>query len=276
MSMDVKEAIRKECSRRRLSPRTIKTYQFCVERFLNKSNKTIDKLSKKDVREFLEDLDNKGRAGKTLNVYHMAIKLFMEDILKKKMWLKIKYSKKTEKIPVVLTKEEVKNLINSIKNEKHKLMIKLLYSSGMRVSELTNLRVGDLEIDNKYGYVRQGKGNKDRLFIIADNIKEDILSLIQKEKLDQDGFLFKSIRNKNYDSVTIRKIIKDATKKSKIDKNISPHTLRHSFATHLIENGYSVSEVQSLLGHKSPETTFIYLHTASPNLIKVKSPLDEL
>lgn len=274
--MDVKEAIRKECSRRRLSPRTIKTYQFCVERFLNKSNKTIDKLSKKDVREFLEDLDNKGRAGKTLNVYHMAIKLFMEDILKKKMWLKIKYSKKTEKIPVVLTKEEVKNLINSIKNEKHKLMIKLLYSSGMRVSELTNLRVGDLEIDNKYGYVRQGKGNKDRLFIIADNIKEDILSLIQKEKLDQDGFLFKSIRNKNYDSVTIRKIIKDATKKSKIDKNISPHTLRHSFATHLIENGYSVSEVQSLLGHKSPETTFIYLHTASPNLIKVKSPLDEL
>lgn len=276
MSVDINEAIRKECSRRRLSPRTIKTYQQCVERFLRKTNKSIDKLSKKDVRLFLEDLDNKGRAGKTLNVYHMAIRLFMQDILKKKMWLNIKYSKVPKRLPVSLTKEEIKKLINSIKNEKHKLMIKVLYSSGMRVSELTNLRIEDLELDKNYGFIRQGKGNKDRLFIIAKNVKQDILGLIKKENLGSEGFLFISLRNKKYDIGSIRLMLKNSAKKAEIKKNISPHTLRHSFATHLVENGYSVSEIQALLGHKSPETTFIYLHGASPNLIKVESPLDKL
>lgn len=276
MPMDVNEAIRKECSRRRLSPRTIKTYQFCVERFLNKTNKTIDKLSKKDVREFLEELDNKGRAGKTLNVYHMAIKLFMEDILRKNMLLNIKYSKTPKRLPVVLSKEEIKRLFDAISNKKHRLMIRILYSAGLRVSELINLRIEDLEIDKNYGFVRHGKGNKDRIFIIADNIKQDILTLVTDEKLGTNGFLLRSMRNKCYDSATIRSIVKNATKKAKINKKVSPHTLRHSFATHLIENGYSVSEVQSLLGHKSPETTFIYLHSASPSLIKVRSPLDNL
>mgnify|MGYP005627257631 CR=1 FL=1 len=276
MPIDVNEAIRKECSRRRLSPRTIKTYQHCVARFLRKTNKSVDKLSKKDVRLFLEDLDNRGRAGKTLNVYHMAIRLFMQDILKKKMWLNIKYSKVPKRLPTSLTKEEIKKLINSIKNEKHKLMIKVLYSSGMRVSELTNLRIEDLELDKNYGFIRQGKGNKDRLFIIAKNVKQDILGLIKKENLGSEGFLFISLRNKKYDIGSIRLMLKNAAKKAEIKKNISPHTLRHSFATHLVENGYSVSEIQALLGHKSPETTFIYLHGASPNLIKVESPLDKL
>lgn len=274
MPLDINEAIRKECSRRRLSSRTIKTYQLCVKIFLNRTNKSIDKLSKKDVREFLEYLSEKGRAGKTLNVYHMAIRLFMEDILHKRMWLNIKYSKTPKRLPVVLSKEEIKRLLEEIINEKHKLMVEMLYSAGLRVSELINLKVEDLDIENNYGFVRHGKGNKDRIFIIAESIKQKISNIILKENLS--GFLFVSMRKKKYDSVTIRKIIKDATKKAKINKRVSPHTLRHSFATHLIENGYSVSEVQSLLGHKSPETTFIYLHSASPTLIKVKSPLDEL
>ncbi len=276
MVLDVNNAIRKECSRRRLSPRTIKTYQQCVERFLRKTNKSIDKLSKKDVRLFLEDLDNKGRAGKTLNVYHMAIRLFMQDILKKKIWLNIKYSKVPKRLPISLTKEEIRKLINTIKNEKHKLMIKVLYSSGMRVSELINLRIEDLELEKNYGFVRQGKGNKDRLFIIAKTIKQKIFDLIEKEDLGNEGFLFISLRKKKYDPGSIRLILKKASEEAKILKNVSPHVLRHSFATHLIEDGYSVSEVQSLLGHKSPETTFIYLHVASPNLIKVQSPLDKL
>jgi site-specific recombinase XerD len=276
MPLDVKEAIRKECSRRRLSPRTIHTYQQCVERFLRKTNKPIGKLSKKDVRLFLEGLDKKGRAGKTLNVYHMAIKLFMEDILNKRMWLNIKYSKAPKKLPVFLTREEVKKLIDSMKNEKHRLMIKLIYSSGIRVSELANLKVGDLELDKNYGFVRGGKGNKDRLFIIAKNIKRGILSHIEEGNLKKSDFLFVSLRKKKYDTGTIRLIIKDAAKKAGITKNVSPHVLRHSFATHLIEDGYSVADVQLLLGHKSPETTFIYLHAASPNLIKIESPLDTL
>jgi len=122
--------------------------------------------------------------------------------------------------------------------------------------------------------VRGGKGNKDRLFIIAVSLKNEIRKLMELKGMDD--WLFVSQRGKKYSLETLQKIIKKARKDAKIKKRISCHTLRHSFATHLIEDGYSVSEVQALLGHKSPETTFIYLHTASPNMIKVKSPLDNL
>jgi len=269
--MDPNEAIRKEGFRRRFSPRTIKTYQHCVEKFLNKTNVPIDKLSKKDVRLFLERLSDKNVAGSTLNVYHMAIKFFMEEVLNKRMKLNIKYSKVPKRLPIVLTKEETKNLINSIDNEKHKLMIELLYSSGMRVSELINLKIKDLE--GKYGWVREGKGRKDRPFILANKLKKDVEKLCKDKNPEEH--LFRSYKSK-MSTRTVQEIIKKACKKSGITKKVHPHTLRHSFATHLIENGYSVSEVQSLLGHKSMDTTMIYVHLARPNLINVKSPLDGL
>lgn len=146
----------------------------------------------------------------------------------------------------------------------------------LRVSELINLKMNDLELEKGYGYVRHGKGNKDRLFIIADSLKKDIEKFIGLKKLNELDYLFTSIKGKKYSPESLRCIVKDSVKKAKINKNISCHTLRHSFATHLIENGYSVSEVQALLGHKSPETTMVYIHLASPNMIKVKSPIDSL
>ncbi len=211
-----------------------------------------------------------------MNVYHMAIRFLFENVLDKKIWINIKYSKVPEKLPVVLSKEEVKRLFNSINNTKHKLMIQLMYSSGLRVSELLNLIVEDLEIDKNYGFVRGGKGNKDRLFIVANNLKDEIKKLIVDEKLNEDSFLFKSNRNKKYSVRSLQQIIKKASKLAKIKKSVSCHTLRHSFATHLIENGYDVSNVQAMLGHKSPETSLIYIHLASPNMINIKSPLDSL
>jgi len=272
--LDWKASLQKECKRRNYSERTSKTYTYCIERFLKFTNKNLDKISKKDVREFLENLSEKGKSGSTMNVYHMAIRFLFQNVLDKKMWINIAYSKIPEKIPVILTKDDVKKLFDSIKNEKHRLMAELLYSSGLRVSELVNLTVQDLDIERGYGWVRRGKGNKDRLFIIADSLKTKINKLIDEEKLLPESHLFYSNRKTKYNIRSLQQILKTASKKSKIGKKVSPHTLRHSFATHLIENGYSVSEVQGLLGHKSPETTFIYLHTAAPTLIKVKSPLD--
>jgi len=274
--IDINKAVKRECERRRYSNKTISTYLYCINRFLKWSRKELGKISKKDVREFLEALSEKGMAGKTMNVYHMAIKFLFEDVLHKKMWINIRYSKENKKLPVVLDKDEIKRLINSIKNNKHKLMVELMYGSGMRVSELTNLCIKDLEIDKGFGFVRKGKGNKDRLFLIPSRLKDKIKDLIKKEKLESEMFLFCSLREKNYDNRTLNEIIKKACKKAKINKKVSCHTLRHSFATHLIEQGSSVSEVQSLLGHKSPETTFTYLHLLKPNMIKVKSPLDIL
>ena len=128
-------------------------------------------------------------------------------------------------------------------------------------------RLIDLENDHK---------RRDRLFIIAEILKGNLKDLIKHEKLKLEDYLFSSNRRSRYHTRSLQQILKTAVIRAEINKDVTPHTLRHSFATHLIENSYSVAEVQSLLGHKSPETTFTYLHTASPNLIKVKSPLDFL
>lgn len=274
--VDVEEAIKRECERRRYSSKTIKTYIYCINRFLKFARKGIDKISKKDVRLFLEYLSKKERAGSTMNVYHMAIRFLFEEVLDKRIWIDIKYSKVPQRLPVVLSRDEIKRLFHVMDNKKHRLMIQLMYSAGLRVSELINLCVKDLELDKNYGWVRFGKGGKDRLFVISDKLKPAIKELINEEELGPEYYLFCSNREKKYHMRSLQQIIKKAAKKAKLQKKISCHTLRHSFATHLIEDGYSVSEVQAILGHKSPETTFVYVHTASPKLIKIKSPLDSL
>lgn len=276
MVIDVHDSVKRELRRRKYSEKTIKTYLYCIDKFFSKCHKTIDKISKKEIKEFLNEISKKGKAGNTINVYLNALKFFFEEILGKKMKLNIKYSKIPKKIPLILTKQEIKNLFDFIENKKYRLMTKLMYSAGLRVSELINLKIKDLEIDDGYGWVRKGKGKKDRLFIIAESLKDEIRKFIGSKKLDEYGYLFVSNRRDKYSIRTLQSIIKKAVKKAGLDKKISCHTLRHSFATHLIEDGYSVSEVQSLLGHTSPKTTFTYLHTSAPNLINVKSPIDDL
>ena len=200
----------------------------------------------------------------------------MEYVLnKRKYFYNIKYSKTSKRLPEVLEKQEVIDLIGAIKNAKHRLMVKLIYSAGLRVSELLNLRVCDIDITNNFGYIRHGKGNKDRIFIIADSLKKEILDFILINSLKTDSLIFNSYRGK-MSSSSVREIVKKAAKKAKIEKRIHPHTLRHSFSTHLIENGYSVTDVQSLLGHRSPETTMIYIHMVSPKFIAIRSPFDDL
>ena len=179
-------------------------------------------------------------------------------------------------IPIYQSEEEIKKLFESIKNPKHSFMILLMYSAGLRVSELLNLKVRDLELDKGYGYVRNGKGGKDRLIILSKKLIPGLKRIIELQELNENDLIFKSNRDKKYSQRTIQRIIKKACKRANIKRKIHPHTLRHSFATHLIENGYDVTNVQALLGHKSPETTLIYTHIASPNLINTKSLLDNL
>src|SRR3989344_2293329 len=240
--MDINDEIKKEALRRGYSLKTIKTYQKCVERFLKTCNKEVSKISKRDVKEFLYNLIKKERAGNTINVYLNALKFFFEEILNKRMRLNIKYSKKPKRLPIVLTKDEIKRLIESL--------------------------------ENNYVWVREGKGKKYRLFIIAESIKRELQDYVKNNNIN--GWLFPGNKRNHLSQRTVAAIIKNATKIAKINKKVHTHTLSHSFATHLIENGYSVSDVQNLLGHNSPETTMIYLHTASKNMIKVKSPLDSL
>ena len=273
--MDVEHLMKRELLRRGYSPRTMNSYGLCLKQFFNyHKDKNPRKITKKDVTDFIDNLVDKNRSGNTINVYFNAIKFFMENILNKRLFYNIKYSKTPKKLPVVLSKEEVKRLIDSIENTKHKLMIKIMYSAGLRVSELTKLKIEDLEIENNYGWVRMGKGRKDRLFIIAKSLKEELRKYIKDNKLTY--WLFNGNKDLHISSRTIQEIVRKAGNKAKLNKKIHPHTLRHSFATHLIEDGYDINSIQSLLGHNSPKTTMIYLHVSTNKMINVKSPLDSI
>ncbi|MBI2151892.1 tyrosine-type recombinase/integrase, partial [Candidatus Woesearchaeota archaeon] len=197
-------------------------------------------------------------------------------VLRKRLTLNIQFSKTRRTLPNFLTKEETVHFLNTITNPKHRLMIKLLYGAGMRVSELVNLKVKDFNFNCNFGWVRQGKGRKDRLFIIPLHLKEELIKWIEEQKLTGESWQFPGIGNNHYSVSSIQAIVKQAKKDAGLIKNVHPHTLRHSFATHLIQNGYAVTELQPLLGHSRLETTMIYVHMACPNMLNVKSPLDEL
>ena len=273
--MDIIYLMKREMNRRRYSQRTIETYEYCFNEFLKWCKKEPRKVNSHDIKEFLYMLSEKNKSASTMNIYLNAIKFPLENILNKKhFFIDMPFSKVPKKLPIVLSKEEVSKLIENISNNKHKLMIKLMYSAGLRVSELLNLKIEDFDFENNLGWVRQGKGNKDRIFIIAGSIKEELKEHI-KNNCQVSNYLFTS-NNHQLSTRTVQEIIKAAAKKSNLRKKVHPHTLRHSFATHLIENGYDITSVQSLLGHSSVETTMVYVHIASKKLISVKSPLDSL
>jgi len=273
--MNPSETIRRELTRRRYSPRTISTYIGCLERFLNWSKKPVNKITKRDVREWIERHSDKGNSGNTMNVNLMALKFYFEQCLGRKMWIDIKYSKVPKKIQRFLTKEEVKKLMANISNWKHRLMIQLMYGAGLRVSEVCNMKISQL-INRKegYGYVRNGKGGKDRLITIHPILTEKINNLIKIEELSEEAYIFTTNRGSKYNIRTLQTIVKKAARNAKLHnwKEIHPHTLRHTFATHLIENDYTLSDVQAMLGHKSPETSMIYTH-GTGKMVGVKSPI---
>ena len=190
----------------------------------------------------------------------------------KKTEFNIPNYKKESKIPEILNKEEIRKIIDSIKNLKHKLMIQLIYSAGLRVSELISLRTKDIDIERNVIYIRQGKGAKDRISLFPESIKKDFLKYLLQ--CSPKNYLFESNRQKKYSSKSVEKIVEKASKE--LGKKIRPHTLRHSFATHLLEQGIDIRKIQKLLGHKNLRTTQIYTHVANTDIKNIKSPLDLL
>lgn len=275
--MDAIELVKKEALRRRYSYKTISVYCYCLQKFLQ-TYRDVDPraIKKQDIQKYLDRFVERDAPGNTINVHLNAIKFLYEEVLRKRLTVNIRYAKTPRTLPEVLTKEETEQLFSVISNKKHLLMITLLYSAGLRVNELVHLKVRDLQLDKNYGWVRNGKGGKDRLFIIAKKIKDDLEEWIGSNNLSADDWLFRGRGKRHITTRSIQAIVKSMKRKAKIGKNIHPHTLRHSFATHLIENNYAVTDIQPLLGHSSPETTMIYAHIASPRMIAVESPFDTL
>lgn len=256
------------------SEHTIKNYIRANKSLLDFTGKTPEDIGEDDIKKFMaENLLDK--ASSSVILFLSAIRYAFSSLLKKDPTLGIRRPKKEQKIPAVLTKEEVKKLLGSMENKKSKLMLSLIYACGFRVSELVNLKIKDLDFDENIGHVIQAKGKKDRIFNIPLNLKKALMKNAEKQKQDGKEYIFTGPKGKLSDR-NIQKIMKKAASRAEIKKNVHPHTLRHSFATHLLENNVDIRKIQELLGHADLSTTQIYTHISKEELKKIKSPIDSL
>ncbi|OGI10202.1 MAG: hypothetical protein A2Y40_03785 [Candidatus Margulisbacteria bacterium GWF2_35_9] len=256
---------------RNLSPKTIKAYCHAIEELYKFYNKSPKDISQEEVKQYLLQKMDKGYSPQTISLTLNAINFLYREIYKKPLTINIKHPKRPQKLPVLLTREEIEKLLNSYENQKHRLLIALSYSAGLRVSEAVNLKVGDMDLSENLLFVRAGKGQKDRRTVISEKITKDILRLSAgKEPAD---FLFDSQQGGAITIRTAQKVFEQGLAKVAIKKKATFHSLRHSFATHLLENGVDIRYVQELLGHSNIRTTQKYTQLTNLALKNIKSPL---
>lgn len=262
------ERLKRELEIRNYSKKSVKSYIGSVENFLNfAKNKGLNENSVKEhIQKQIEKKDPS-----TVSSEISAIKFFFENIIKQKIYLK--HPKRNKKIPEILTKEEVKRMIEATLNIKHKLILKILYGCGLRVSELVNLKKEDVNFNEGLIHIKLSKGRKDRFVKIPESLKDELESYC---KLDENKPLFPSNRGEKLTTATIQKIVKNSAKKASIKKEVYPHLFRHSFATHLLEQGVDLRIIQKLLGHSDIKTTQIYTQISQASIKNIKSPLDNL
>jgi site-specific recombinase XerD len=250
--------------------KTRKTYLAVFkgfDKFLDE--KEIKDSEDSDVRDYLAYLNRKGHSNISLNLVISAIK-FAFGVFGKE--LVIKRPKKEKHLPSVLSKEEVRRILGVEMNPKHRLILRTIYGLGLRISELRNLKPEHIEFDRGMVLVKNSKGAKDRYVKLPDSLSKELRNFIE---LNGGEYVFFG-RSKKINLKTIQKIFENALKKSRIGKKASCHTLRHSYATHLLEDGTDIRIIQKLLGHSKLETTQIYTHVSNFQLQNIKTPLDNL
>jgi len=259
-----------EIKLRGFSSKTIRMYKLYNQQFLEKYDIEPKEVEEDDIKLFIADKMTDGLEPRSLGVVKSALLFYYNEILGNKF--EIKTPKVKRKVPVVLTKEELNSLFDVIINKQHKLILKLYYSSGLRLSEAINLRKKNIEFSEKVIWVRDGKGGKDRMSILSESLSKELEEFCQYKK--NNDFLFVNKRGEPLSERSVQLIIEKARKKSGIAKDIHIHTLRHSFATHLLEAGVDIRKIQELLGHADLSTTQVYTRVSNKELKKIKSPLD--
>lgn len=271
--------MRKDILLRGLSKNTLESYTLNARIFLEYCKRPAEKLNEHDIRNFLWHLINEKKASPgTVNSYSAAIRFLFAVTLNRTLnYLQIPRQKKRKTLPEVLTREEVFSIIESCKNIKHKAMLMVIYSAGLRVSEAAALKIHHIDSKTMRVFVECGKGGKDRYTLLS----EACLYILREywktyRPKHPEGWLFLGTYEMSH--ITSRGIafaFNEAMKRTNITKNVSIHTLRHSFATHLLEDGATLLQIKELLGHASIQSTTIYLHLANVTL-GIKSPLDNL
>lgn len=260
--------LKNRCILRGFSNQTIESYVYNVKRFLEFLEKSRLNLSNEGIKSYLL-IQNVGI--NTSRLQHASISFFFREVLNKPFTLdEVPIKKKQKQLPKLISKEKIKQMIDLTDNIKHKLIIKLLYSSGLRLQELINLKRKDIDFEREILNVKKGKGNKDRITLISENLKLDLLKYYSNN-LFKTEYVFEG-RNGKYTKKSVQKVLYLAGKKVGI--KVTPHMLRHSFATHLLESGTDIRHIQKLLGHSDLKTTEIYTHVSTKDLSNIKSPLD--
>ncbi|HIH38889.1 tyrosine-type recombinase/integrase [Candidatus Woesearchaeota archaeon] len=257
------------------SPKTIKAYIDCNSKLLIYSNKESTDITSSDVKAFLAHLiSDKKLKPRSVSLFLSSIKYFYQEIMHRDVCRGIKPPKLDKKLPTVLTKEEVKSLFSVIKNKKHRILARLLYSSGLRVSEAVSLRINDMDLQENTGIVKSGKGGKDRNFILSLTLNFEIQAYSSSRK-EHSEYLFPAAKG-HISERQAQKVISTAARLAGIKKRVHCHVLRSTFATHLLDAGTDIRVIQELLGHANLSTTERYTKVSTELIKKVRSPLDRL
>jgi integrase/recombinase XerD len=274
---NVKQRMIDDMNLRGLAPRTQDRYLHAVKALAEYYHRPLSKINERQVRKYLLYLiESKGYAKSTFNIDLSAIKFLYRRTLSRE-WnlLQLKGTKKSKKLPIVLSRDEVWSLLDQVQRPLPRMCLTLMYTCGMRVSEAVNLRLDDIDGKRMVIWVRNAKGYKDR------SVPLPIQTLTQLRiywlKYKPKIFLFPS--KKSTVPVTtncVQRCLKATVRQSKIQKNVSCHTLRHSYATHLVEAGVHLRVIQALLGHKSITTTFIYMHLTQGTMVSVQKKINEI
>lgn len=257
------------------SPRTIKMYTLYLDDFLQHAKKEPAQVTRDDIVGFMAGMKERGNSNATLGLAHAALKYFLKDYLKLTAIDDVKVPKKAKTLPAILSKDEVKALLHGAKTGRDRLLLQFIYSTGVRVSEAVHMKAEDINFKEKIGKVRSGKGAKDRIIILSRNWCAMGKKYAERKKV-KSPFLFSKKNGKPITSDTVQRIVRKAAKRAGITKEVTPHSLRHCFATHLLEAGENIRNIQELLGHANLNTTQIYTHVSTEQLKKVQSPFDDM
>ncbi len=262
---------------RRYSDRTIPMYVKAVKDFINWLDKEVEEVSNVDVQRYnLEQIINKNYSLSYQNQVVSALKLFFQKVNKRSIRIEeVERPRREHKLPVVLSKQEIRSLLNATHNHKHKVMLSITYACGLRRSEVLNLRPEDIDSPSGLLQIRQAKGRKDRRVPISKKTIQMLREYYQSYKPTQ--WLFEGeYRGRQYSESSIQSVMKTSLRKAGITKKATLHTLRHSFATHLMDTGVDTRIIQELLGHSSIKTTQLYTHLTTRALKNIQSPFDDL
>jgi len=261
----------------RYSKNTIKTYKGLFEEFINYYHKfDINNIDEKMIIAFLRYLVIERKISTSYqNQSINAIKFYYERVLggQRKIYL-VERPRREKTLPEVLSEKEIIEVIRHINNIKHKAIVLLIYSAGLRLSELVNMRIKDIDSERMKVYVQQSKGRKDRYT----SLSKKVLPVLRKyfKEYKPKEWLFEGTKGGKYSASSVQTLVKNAYAKAGIKKKVSTHSLRHSFATHLLENGTDLRYIQSLMGHDSSKTTEIYTHITTRGFDQIQNPLDKL